>query len=431
MKRILKQLLDDFYERVLPEVQIREQKFQSVTGKATVIIGMRRTGKTFFCYQQMESLLSQGIALDRLLYLNFEDDRLLEFYADNFQTILEIYYTKFPDNRDCTCYFFFDEIQRIKHWELFIRRLLDTENIQVCVTGSSSKLLSSEIATSLRGRGISIEIFPYSFNEFLENHGVFATPPKSFGIKTAAKLRKAATEYLAIGGFPEIQQLDKILRTEILQGYVDSVLLKDVVERYQVSNTLVLKHLIHHVMHASGSKFSVNKFYNTLKSQQIKCSKNKLYEYLDYLIEACLFYRVPIHSRSEKARLTNPAKIYTIDTGLLAAMSFRNSTDSGPLLENLVFMHLRRQGYELEYITPKKGGETDFFARHRLTGQAELVQVCWDMTDEKTFNRELKGLNNAMSELGIDSGTIITWDDEAELADNTITLVPIWKWLLH
>lgn len=430
MKIILQQLLDDFYERSLPKFQAREQKFQSVTGKATVIIGMRRTGKTFFCYQQMQSLLSGGIALDRLLYLNFEDDRLLEFYAENFQTILELYYTKFPDNRDCTCYFFFDEIQRIEHWESFIRRLLDTENIQVCITGSSSKLLSSEIATSLRGRGISTEIFPYSFNEFLKNHGLFEDPPVSFGIKTAAKLRKAITEYLTIGGFPEIQQLDKVLRNEILQGYVDSVLLKDVVERYQVSNALVLKHLVHHVMHASGSKFSINKFYNTLKSRQIKCTKNKLYEYLDYLIEAYLFYRVPIHSRSEKARLINPAKIYTIDTGLLAAMSFRNSTDRGPFLENLVFMHLRRQGFELEYVTPKKGGETDFFARHRITGQVELIQVCWEMTDKKTFDRELKGLNNGMAELGIDRGTIVTWDDEAELSGDNITIVPIWKWLL-
>jgi len=185
-------------------------------------------------------------------------------------------------------------------------------------------------------------------------------------------------------------------------------------------------------MHASGSKFSINKFYNTLKSQQIKCTKNKLYEYLDYLIDAYLFYRVPIHSRSEKARLINPAKIYTIDTGLLTAMSYRNSADRGPLLENMVFMHLRRQGYELEYVTPKKGGEVDFLARHRLSGQVQLIQVCWDITDRKAFDRELKGLNNGMSELGIDHGTIVTWDDETLLpGDNTITIVPIWKWLLH
>jgi len=430
MKKLLQQLIDDFHERSLPEVHTRKEKFKSLQGKATVILGMRRTGKTFYCYQQMQALLSKGITLDRILYLNFEDDRLLEFYAESFQTILDVYFTKFPDNRDRTCYFFFDEIQRIKHWELFVRRLLDTEDIQICITGSSSKLLSSEIATSLRGRGISTEIFPYSFSEFIDKQEVFAKLPTSFGSKTATKLRKAVGEYLKIGGFPEVQHLDNVFRNEILQGYVDSVLLKDVVERYQVSNALVLKHLVHHVMHASGSKFSINKFYNTLKSQSIKCTKNKLYEYLDYLVEAYLFYRVPIHSRSEKARLINPAKIYTIDTGLLTAMSFRNSTDSGPLLENIVFIHLRRQGYELEYVSPKKGGETDFFARHPLTGEIKLIQVCWDMADTKTSDRELKGLINAMTELAINHATIVTWDDEYELSDEDITIVPVWKWLI-
>ncbi len=430
MKVIIQQLLDDFYERSLPKVQSREMKFTLLQGKATIIIGMRRTGKTFFCYQQMQSLLGKGISPDRLLYLNFEDDRLLGFHAEHFQIILDLYYTKFPDNRDLPCYFFFDEIQRIEYWESFVRRLLDTENIRICLTGSSSKLLSSEIATSLRGRGIRTEMFPYNFSEFLRHQGLFESPPVSFGIRTAAKLRKAVLEYMQIGGFPEIQQLDSLLRNEILQGYVDSVLLKDVVERYRVSNALVLKHLVHHVMHASGSKFSINKFYNTLKSQSIKCTKNKLYEYLDYLMEAYLFYQVPIHSRSEKARLINPAKIYTIDTGLLAAMSFRNSSDRGPLLENLVFIHLRRLGYGLEYVHPEKGGEIDFFARHPLSGKVKFIQVCWDISDPETLKRELKGLNNGMAEFGITHGTIVTFDDEVDLADDTISVIPVWKWLL-
>ncbi len=141
------------------------------------------------------------------------------------------------------------------------------------------------------------------------NHEYFERPPESFGLKTAARLRNAVTGYLTTGGFPGVQQQDKILRNEILQGYVDSVLLRDVVERYPVSNALVLKHLVHHVMHVSGSKFSMNKFYNTLKSQHIKCTNNKLYEYLSYLTDAYLFYLVPIHSRSEKAQLINPDKI--------------------------------------------------------------------------------------------------------------------------
>jgi len=138
---------------------------------------------------------------------------------------------------------------------------------------------------------------------------------------------------------------------------------------------------------------------------------------------------VPIHSRNERARLVNPAKIYTIDTGLLAAMSFRNLADRGPLLENLVFIHLRRQGYELEYLVPQNGGETDFLARHPQTGEAKLIQVCWDMRDKKTADREYLGLKNGMLELGIGQGTIVTWDDEVML-DEGIEVIPVWKWLL-
>jgi hypothetical protein len=312
---------------------------------------------------------------------------------------------------------------------MFIRRLLDSENVRIYLTGSSSKLLSTEIATSLRGRSFTTEIFPFSFEEFLRAHALFASPPSRFGARTSAILRRAATDYLAIGGFPEVQAVAPDQRIEILQGYIDSVLLRDVIERHRVSNVIVLKHLVRQIMNGPGAKFSVNKFYNTLKSMAVKCTKNSLYEYLDHLIDAYLFYRVPIHTRSEKARMINPAKIYTVDTGLLQAMTFRNSENKGPLLENLVFMHLRRIGFEIEYVTTNDGYEADFLARHRISRKIRLVQVCWDMTDTATFNRELRGLQKAMAELRIDTGTIVTWDDETTPAEN-IEAVPVWKWLL-
>jgi len=191
----------------------------------------------------------------------------------------------------------------------------------------------------------------------------------------------------------------------------------------------VTKHLRPFSEGSVGGKFSVNRFYNTLKSMAVKCTKNSLYEYLDHLTDAYLLYRVPIHSHSEKARMLNPPKIYTVDTGLLNAMTFRKSANNGPLLENLVFMHLRRNGYEMEYVTTREGNETDFFARHKASGKVILVQACWDMTEQDTFNRELRGLQSAMHELAIDFGTIVTWDDETELAGN-ISVVPVWKWLL-
>jgi predicted AAA+ superfamily ATPase len=207
------------------------------------------------------------------------------------------------------------------------------------------------------------------------------------------------------------------------------VLLKDIIERHKVSNIVVIKHLVSHIMSSSGGQFSVNKFFNTMKSMSIKCTKNSLYEYLDHLTDAFLFYKVPIHSRSEKSRLINPAKIYTIDTGLLNAMSFRNSNNYGKLLETMAFMHLRRGGYDVEYVNTKDGHGADFFARHRISGETQLIQVCWEMSDKKTFARELQGLKSAMNELSLSRGTIVTWDDET-IIDKKIKAIPIWKWLL-
>ncbi|WP_457553560.1 ATP-binding protein [Desulfobacula sp.] len=430
MKTILSQLIDDFQERNLPSPVSRTNVFSEIKGKADVVIGMRRSGKTWFCFQRINQLLKKNTPQNQILYLNFEDERLLGFNVGNFQEILDVYYGKFPENKDRTCYFFFDELQRINQWELFIRRLLDTENIQIFITGSSSKLLSTEIATSLRGRSLTTEIFPFSFQEFLKYHGLFADKPETFGSRTNATLRKAVKDYLQNGGFPEVQNIDPNIQTAILQGYIDIVLMKDVIERHRVNNITAIKYLVRTLMHSTARKFSVNKFYNTLKSMSVKCTKNNLYDYLDHLTDAFVFYKVPIHSRSEKSRMINPVKIYTIDTGLLNAMTFQNSSDFGPVLENMVFMNLRRNKYQIEYVTTKKGFETDFFARHTITNDEKLIQVCWQMTDKKTFDREYRGLKNAMEELSISSGTIITWDDEAQL-DSSINVVPIWKWLLY
>lgn len=429
MKNVISQLIDDFHERNFPELVTRNKEFSEVRGKADVVIGMRRTGKTWFCYQKIKELIASGIKKEKILYLNFEDDRLLEFAVNHFQEILDVYFGKYPEHRRDRCFFFFDEIQRIDQWELFIRRLLDTENLQIFITGSSSKLLGSEIATSLRGRSLAVEIFPFSFEEFLKFHKLFQDLPKTFGANTASVLRKAAKDYLEVGGFLEVQNLERNLRIEVLQGYIDSVLLKDIIERHKVSNVLVLKHLVRHVMNSAGGQFSVNKFFNTMQSMAIKSTKNSLYEYLYHLTDAFLFYKVPIHSRSEKSMLINPAKIYTIDTGLLNAMSFRNSYNYGRLLETMVFMHLRRGRHDMEYVTTKDGYEADFLARHRISGETQLIQVCWEISDKKTFERELRGLKSAMDDLSLSTGTIVTWDDETVI-DNKIKVIPVWKWLL-
>ena len=429
MKKILDRLIDDFHERDIPEPIPRQVSVNEVQGKANVVIGMRRAGKTWFCYQKMRELMAKGVAKERLLYLNFEDERLLPFSAHDFQEILETYYRKFPQFKNQVCYLFLDEVQRIEGWDKFVRRVLDFEKLQVWVTGSSSKLLGSEIATSLRGRSLTIEIFPFSFKECLRYHGIELKTTAQFGSRSRATLQHMAEKYLTTGGFPEVQTLDDEARRQIHRNYLDVVILRDVVERHTVSNTSALRTMIHHIMAAPAARFSVNRFYNSLKSQGIACTKNDLYLFLDYLVEAFLIYPVIIHSRSFKARQLNPKKMYAIDTGLLNSTSFHMMEDRGALLENLVYMHLRRQGLQAEYYMTATGSEVDFLVPSGKGGKPLLIQVCWSLDKSETKKREETALQQTMKELAVKRGTIITWLDEVSAGKN-IEVIPAWKWLL-
>jgi len=429
MRNILDVLIDDFHERELPELVPRRLEMPWIPGKANVVIGMRRSGKTWFCYQQMALLREKALSKERLLYVNFEDERLLPFAAQDFQILLETYYRKFPAFKNQRCYLFLDEVQRIQGWDMFVRRVLDTENLSVCLTGSSSRLLSTEIATSLRGRSLTTEVFPFDFREFLDYREIALTSVRTFGSKIKATLQNLIAQYLKVGGFPEVQSFDDDLRREVLRNYLDVVILRDVVERYSIRNTQALRTIIRHVIGAPATRFSVNKFYNALRSQGIPCSKNNLYEYMDYLTDTFLLYQAPIHSRSERVRRVNPKKVYVIDPGLLEAMSLRMTEDRGALLENLVFMHLRRKGLTPEYYVAKNGTEVDFALTGEDGDQPRLIQVCWDLQDPATRKREVHGLLSAMKELDVKRGTIVTWLDE-DSSIESVHIVPAWKWLL-
>lgn len=430
MKNVLGLLIDDFHERALPELMPRRQIFSWMPGKANVVIGMRRAGKTWFCYQKMKELVAEGVAKARLLYLNFEDERLLPFETKDFQLILETYYRKHPGFKSQRCFLFLDEMQRIEGWEKFVRRVLDTEDMGVCITGSSSKPLSSEIATALRGRSLTTEIFPFSFSEFLNFNQVSFQAPRSFGSRNRAVAQNMFGRYLKIGGFPEVQTLEDEARRQVLRNYLDVVILRDVVERYAVSNTTALRFLLRHLMNAPASRFSINKFYNSLQSLGIACSKNNLYDFLEYLKDAFLVYPIPIHARSERVRRVNPQKIYVIDPGLLEAMSYRMTGDQGAILENVVFLHFRRQGVHPEYYFTKDGTEIDFVITPEGPGERQLIQVCWDIADPETKKREVTALLKGLKERGLKRGTIVTWLDE-DLSDERVQILPAWKWLLN
>ena len=221
-------------------------------------------------------------------------------------------------------------------------------------------------------------------------------------------------------------------RIRILQEYVDVVILRDIVERYQVSNILPLRTLIRHLLATPATLFSVNKFYNDLRSQGLACGKNTLHDYFEYLKDAYLIYPVSIHSRSERTRRVNPRKVYVIDTGLANAFLHRPQSDQGRLLENFVFMELRRKGLAIEYYRTANGLEVDFLATDHRDAQT-LYQVSLELRDEQTRKREVRALVTAMQETGIKAAKIVSLDtrEQIETDAGVIDVVPAWLWALQ
>jgi len=432
MDPILDQLIADFAQRPLPELTDRRLDLPHLPGKAHVILGMRRSGKTYYLFQRIRALVDQGVGLDRLLYLNFEDDRLSPFGAQDLQRIPEAFFRRYPERRGEKCWFFLDEIQNVEGWERFVRRLLDTEPIELVLTGSSAKMLSREIATSLRGRSFSTEILPFSFEESLLHRGIDLPdrwPPPA---AQRSKLESELLRYLKEGGFPEVQGLEPHLRVRVLQDYVDVVLLRDVAERHQISNVHGLRYLQRSLLSRPSNRFSLHKLYNDLKSQGVTVGKDSLYAYMEHLEDAYLIFTTHIASRSLRVRQSNPRKCYPIDPGLAAASSFSAAEDSGHLLETIVFLELRRRGFRMHYVQTEAGHEVDFLAEH-AGGERLLIQVSARLDQAKTREREVRALKEAMREQGLKHSTIVTLQEAERVTveSGDIDIVPAWSWLLR
>lgn len=429
METLIEQIINDFHERKLPVVMYRETKLPQIPGKVDTVIGMRRTGKTYFLYQVMQEKLQEGIPKEKILYINFDDERLLPLNTTQLQLIPDTYYRLFPIFKQEKCYFFFDEIQNVTGWELFIRRLLDTENVHIYLTGSSAKLLSKEIATTLRGRTMSTEVFPFSFHETLIHNNPQIKYTKNPGAETRAFLGNSIRQFLLQGGFPEIQSVNTAYRIRILQEYVDVVIFRDIIERYAVSNVQALRAMVRHLLAAPATLFSVNKFYNDLRTQGISCSKNALYDYLDYLSDAYLIYPVTIFNRSERVRRTNPRKIYLIDNGLINAFRHQPQPNWGHLLENFVYNALRRRGLQIDYYQTKERTEVDFITTS-IEGEQQLYQVALSISADETYAREVRALEMAMLECAIQKGHLITLDHHGihHCQAGVINIIPVWQW---
>lgn len=407
-------LLEEFQATISDTKHIthRNFNFPAVENMIKVAIGVRRCGKTYFLYQYIQHLLSQGIPLSRILYINFEDDRLLPMTQKEMAALLESFYTLYPENHHETCYLFLDEIQTVEGWELVIRRFFDSKKVQLYLTGSSSKLLSKEIATSLRGRSLSIEIWPYDFEEFLTAHAI-EKPTKPIGKIAMDTYGKHFLNFLKLGGFPAVQTLPPNLHRETLQNYVETVIFRDVIERYNASNIVFLKYLTHTLLKNFASVFSVNKFYKDIKSQGYQVAKDTIFNYIDYLEDAYLIGTVPLFSESLRRSQTSPKKIYVVDNGLIQANIVSNLENWGRFLENQVYLDLRRQNKNIFYYQTQSGYEIDFVAETQ-EGKRELIQVVWDMNDSETRIREERALEEAMRELNL-PGKII--DKESYLKE--------------
>jgi predicted AAA+ superfamily ATPase len=410
MENFLQTLQEEFRSSLKKTANstLRDYQFPEADNLAKIAVGIRRSGKTYFLFQTMRNLIAQNIPIDRLLYLNFEDDRLVPLDQKKMGEMVDALYTLQPDLHNQRCFLFLDEVQNVEGWALVIRRLLDTKNVEIYITGSSAKLLSKEIATSLRGRSLSVEIQPYNFQEYLTSKEI-SLPAKPFGKKTLDEYRTHLLGFFQTGGFPGIQTLLKHERLETLQNYVEVVVFRDIVERYKVSNIKLLKYFVSILLKNVASRFSINKFYNDISSQGYKAGKDTMYRYLEYLEDCFLVYSVPIFTESLRTLATTPKKIYAVDNGLINANTFNLSLNFGKLLENQVYLDLRRQKKEIFYYYTSEGYEVDFITRDQ-EGLYEMIQVVWDQSDPLTFEREERALKSAEKELGI-KGKIIDWQE--------------------
>lgn len=432
MKEIIQQLLSDALTMALPEPVQRDCRIPEIPGKTHAVIGMRRTGKTFFLFQRMHHYLQQGIERSRLVYFNFEDERLLGLTVQDLHWIPDEYFALYPHNRNAKVFFFFDEIQLIGNWEIFVRRLMDAENVQVYISGSSAKMLSREMATAMRGRSVETIVYPYSFKEYLRSQRIACPSSKEvFGKNTRSLLVNRLRQFLSEGGFPEAQGLADRDHRLLLQGYVNTVLFRDIVDRFSVKNITALKKLIRHLIINSGSPFTVNKYYRQLKTQGIKIAKTTLHEYLDHLNDVFLVHPMSLHAKSERKRLVNPIKPYVIDTGLVAAFCIPRQMDVGNLLENCIFVELCRSGAEVSYLKTPSGHEVDFFVE-TIDGRRQAIQVCADLSQQATRERECRSLREVNAHHPDNELYIITLDEahEIDIGDAAIHVVPAWKWLL-
>lgn len=384
---------------VLPLTQLRgtprDAVLPAVSGKVHTVIGMRRAGKTTFI-RQLQEKWRRSVPSKRVIYLSFDDDRIADLPSEQLSLLLEEYYRRYPELRGReTVQWLLDEVQLVNGWERFVRRVLDTEKMEIVVSGSSAKMLSREVHTSLRGRGIETVIRPFSFREFMRHRGTEPSRQvREFTAVDRSLIEREFREYLAVGGFPEAQGLPGDLRVDLLQGYVDTVLFRDIVERYGITQIAALRWLTRQCLRNPAGSMSVHRLHLDLKAQGLGVAKDALHAMMGHLQDAFLISAVTLATDSERRRNSNPRKVYPVDTGLISAFDRSGRINVGHALETVVLHELERRKAEIGYVRTTKGYEVDFHARFP-DGKQELIQVCADAGSNEIKEREIRALMDA------------------------------------
>ena len=425
VKELFKKLITDFIQRDIKDIVPREFNIPLESKKIISLIGVRRSGKSYLLFDTVNRLRA---TIDRvnIIYLNFEDDRLYPLELKSLDLLLESYYELYPNKKGEKIYLFLGEVQVVNKWELYVRRIYDNENIQIYITGSSAKLLSTEIATSLRGRTLTYEIFPFSFKEYLKYKNIEVNLYSSTSLNY---IRNALDDYLIDGGFAETIAEEPQISRKILSDYLELIVYKDIVDRYNITNRSLLKILNKYCFTNIATLVSLTKLYNDFKSQGFRLSKDTVFNYISHLEDAYAIFTLPIYRNSIKGEQRNPKKIYAIDNGFKKIYDYAISKDMGKLYENSLFLHLRRQTKDIYYFKQKQ--EVDFYAR--IDGVEHLVNVSYNIEDDKTRTREITGLVEAMEYFKLNEAYLVTSEEDniITIGNKTIYIVPLYKYLLQ
>jgi len=401
----------NFYQRTVSE------KIDRFADDPNIIIlsGLRRAGKSTI--QRMLQLDAAKANGHSDYYFNFDDERLVQFQVDDFQMLLEVFIELFGNQST----FYFDEIQNIEGWERFIRRLYE-QGKKIYITGSNARLLSKELGTHLTGRYIQLEVYPLSFFEIVLHRYPEALSKKALSTTDVGMLLRHFSNYLKNGGIPEYIEFEK---TEYLKDLLEGILYRDIIVRYKIQDEKALRETVYYLASNIGKEFS---FRNLAKTTGLG-SPNTIANYCDYLEHCYLYFFVCRYSHSLQKQIQSNKKCYMIDPALIRTTGFRVSEDKGRLLENIVFLHLRKQTKEIYFHKEKK--ECDFLLRegNRVT---QALQVTTSLSDSEVRNREIEGLLEAMDAYHLQEGTILTENenDTIEINGVRISVLPIWKWLL-